>query len=77
MEREPAVTIGALVTAVTALLALVVAYVLDLAEGSVTAALTFLAAAGPIITGKLVRGRVTPVPSVPVREPRLPSPNDF
>ena len=60
MKREPAITVGTISAAVAAVLTLLVAFGLDITEEQQTAILGVVAALGPIITGLLIRRRVTP-----------------
>lgn len=62
--REPAVTIGVLTTAVTALLALLVAFGIDLSQGQQVAILGVIAGVGPLVVAFVTRGRVAPASTV-------------
>ncbi|UFU03423.1 hypothetical protein LQF12_02095 [Ruania suaedae] len=68
MTREPAAIIGAIGTAVGAILALLVAFGIDVTEEQQTAILGVVAAVGPIVVGLLIRGKVSPAPKID-REP--------
>lgn len=61
MKREPAITVGTVSAAVAAILALLVAFGLDVTEEQQTAILGVVAALGPIVAGVLIRGKVSPV----------------
>jgi len=58
MYREPAAIIGAISTAVTAVLALLVAFGIDLTDGQQAAILGVIAGVGPVVTGILIRRTV-------------------
>lgn len=55
---EPLLGVGAIVAAVTALLALLVAFGIHLTDAQQSAVLGFLAALAPLVTAWLGRGRV-------------------
>lgn len=61
MKREPAITVGTISAAVAAILALLVAFGLDVTEEQQTAILGVVAAIGPLVAGLLIRHKVTPV----------------
>ncbi len=61
MKREPAITVGTISAAVAAILTLLVAFGLDITEEQQTAILGVVAAVGPIVTGLLIRRKVSPV----------------
>lgn len=60
MKREPAITVGAISAAVAAVLALLVAFGIPVTEEQQTAILGVVAAIGPIVTGLLIRRKVSP-----------------
>jgi hypothetical protein len=62
MTNEPAVTIGAITTAVAAVIALVVAFGVEITEDQSIAILAAIATIGPIVAAYLTRARVTPWP---------------
>lgn len=59
-SREPLVTVGGIVALVSAVVALVVAFGVDLSEGQIEAILGLVAVLAPIIVALLARGKVTP-----------------
>ncbi len=61
MKREPAITVGTISAAGAAILTLLVAFGLDITEEQQTAILGVVAAVGPIVTGLLIRRKVSPV----------------
>lgn len=61
MNTEPAITIGSVLTLVGAAIALLVAFGVDITDDQQKAILAFVAAAGPLATGLLIRGKVSPV----------------
>lgn len=60
-KTEPALTVGGIVAALAALLALLVQFGVNLTEGQTTAILTFVSVAGPLVAVAVVRGKVRPV----------------
>jgi hypothetical protein len=68
-SREPAVVIGTVTSVVTAVLALVVAFGLELTDDQRNAILGVVGAAAPIVAALLVRPKVTPV-----ADPRILAP---
>jgi len=60
MKREPAITVGTISAAVAAVLALLVAFGIPVTDDQQTAILGVVAALGPIVTGLIVRRKVTP-----------------
>lgn len=60
MKKEPAITIGTISAAVAAVLALLVAFGIPVTEEQQTAILGVVAALGPIVTGLIVRRKVSP-----------------
>ena len=60
MKNEPAITIGTISAAVAAILALLVAFGLDLTEVQTGAILAVVAAVGPIVGAVITRARVSP-----------------
>ena len=60
MKTEPAVTIGAVTSAVASLLALLVAFGVDLTQEQQVAVLGVVAAVGPLVAAVLTRRKVTP-----------------
>jgi hypothetical protein len=58
MDREPAVIIGLVTAAIEALIALVVAFGVELTGEQVAAIMGFVAAAGAVIAALLTRARV-------------------
>lgn len=69
MKREPAITIGAVSAAVAAILALLTAFGVPLDDAQEKAILGVVAALGPIVTGLLIRRKVTPAGTVTITEP--------
>jgi hypothetical protein len=66
-EREPAVVIGTITAAVAAILALLVAFGIELDQTQQVAILGVIAGVGPLVAAILTRRKVTPVvPAVPV-----------
>jgi hypothetical protein len=63
-QREPALSIGAATAAVTALLALLTAFGVDLTQGQQVAILGVIAGVGPLVAAFLTRSRVTPNGSI-------------
>ena len=61
MKNEPAITIGTITAAVAAVLALLIAFGVDLTDEQTAAILGLVAAVGPIVAAILTRRRVTPV----------------
>lgn len=61
MNNEPAVSVGSITAAVTAVLALLVAFGLGLSDDQKAAILGVTAVVAPFIVGAVVRGKVTPV----------------
>lgn len=66
MNREPALTVGTVTAAVTAVLALLVAFGLDLTDDQRNAILGVVAVLAPLVATVVTRGKVTPV-----NDPRL------
>lgn len=66
MTREPLVTVGTITGAVTAVIALLVAFGLDLSAEQQTAILAVVAVAAPFVVAAVTRPKVTPV-----KDPRL------
>jgi hypothetical protein len=64
MNKEPALTIGAISTAVAAILAALVAFGIDLTTSQQLAVLGVIATVGPLVVAWLTRGRVSPSASV-------------
>jgi hypothetical protein len=62
VNREPLVTVASITAVVSAVLALVVAFGLDLTADQQAAILGAVAAVAPIAVALIVRPRVTPVP---------------
>lgn len=62
MNREPAAIIGSITAAASAIIALVVAFGLDLSDEQTAAILGVVAVVAPIVAGFVTRGKVTPVP---------------
>ena len=60
MKKEPAITIGTISAAVAAVLALLVAFGIPVTDDQQTAILGVVAALGPIVTGLIVRRKVSP-----------------
>ncbi len=60
-SREPAAVIGLVGTAVASVLALIVAFGVDLTAEQQAAILGVVAGVGPVIVGLLIRPRVSPV----------------
>ena len=58
---EPVITVATITAAVSAIIALLVAFGLDLSDDQRNAILGVVAVAAPIIAGALARGYVTPV----------------
>lgn len=58
MYKEPSALIGAISTAVAAVLALLVAFGIDLTDTQQTAILTVIAGVGPIVAALLIRSKV-------------------
>ena len=69
MRKEPAITVGTVSAAVAAVLTLLVAFGIDVTEEQQTAILGVVAALGPIVTGLLIRRKVTPAGTVTITEP--------
>lgn len=61
MTREPLITTGTITAAVVALIALLVAFGLDLTDDQVSAILGVIAVAAPIVVALAARSKVTPV----------------
>lgn len=59
-EREPSVVIGLVTTAVAAVLALLVAFGIDVTAEQQVAILGVIAGVGPLLAGILIRRKVTP-----------------
>lgn len=59
---EPVITVATITAAVSAIIALLVAFGLDLSDDQRNAILGVVAVVAPIIAGALARGYVTPVP---------------
>lgn len=66
MTREPLVTVGTITGAVTAIIALLVAFGLDLSAEQQTAILGVVAVAAPFVVAAATRSKVTPI-----KDPRL------
>lgn len=66
MTREPLLTVGGIVAAVTALLACLVAFGLDLTDDQQAAVIGVAGVVAPILVAVLTRPKVTPV-----ADPRL------
>lgn len=66
MTREPLVTVGTITGAVTAVIALLVAFGFDLTAEQQTAILAVVAVAAPFVVAAATRSKVTPV-----KDPRL------
>ena len=62
--REPAIVIGTVTTAVTAVLALLVAFGIDLSQGQQVAILGVIAGVGPLVVAFLTRSKVAPIATV-------------
>ena len=60
MKKEPAITVGTISAAVAAVLALLVSFGIPVTEDQQTAILGVVAALGPIVTGLIVRKKVSP-----------------
>jgi len=60
VKKEPAITIGTISAAVAAVLALLVAFGIPVTDDQQTAILGVVAALGPIVTGLIVRRKVSP-----------------
>ena len=60
MRKEPAITVGTISAAVAAVLALLVSFGIPVTEDQQTAILGVVAALGPIVTGLIVRKKVSP-----------------
>ncbi len=61
VKPEPALSVGGVVSALAALLTLLVAFGVSLTPDQTAAVLGFAAVAGPIIAGAVIRGKVRPV----------------
>lgn len=61
MNREPLLSVATVTAAVSAVLALLVAFGLDVTEDQQNAILGAVAVIAPIVVGLLARGKVTPV----------------
>ena len=61
MKNEPAVTLTTVMAVIVAALGLLVEFGVDLTSGQQTAIITFCSAVGIVVTGFLIRQRVTPV----------------
>lgn len=61
MKNEPAVTVASLTAVVTALLALLTAFGLNLSQDQTAAILGVVAVLAPLVSGFITRGKVTPV----------------
>ena len=61
MNREPAAIIGFIPAATSALIALVVAFGLDLSKDQTTAIVGLVAVVAPVVAGFVTRTQVTPV----------------
>ena len=59
-EREPAVVIGTVTAAVAAVLALLIAFGVDLTQDQQVAILGVIAGVGPLVSAVLTRRKVTP-----------------
>lgn len=70
MNREPAAVVGSITAAVSAIIALFVAFGLDLTDEQVAAILAVVAVVAPIVSGLITRGKVTPVVSTQPPEDR-------
>lgn len=66
MNREPLLTVGTMTGAVTAIIALLVAFGLDLTGEQQTAILAVVAVAAPFVVAAVTRPKVTPI-----KDPRL------
>lgn len=60
MKTEPALTVGAITAAVSAILALLVAFGLDLSDDQTAAILGVVAVLAPLVATAITRGKVTP-----------------
>lgn len=58
MKREPATIIGAITAVVSAVLALLVAFGMDVSEDQQAAILGVVAAVAPLVAGVLIRSKV-------------------
>lgn len=61
MKTEPAITVGAITAGVTAALALLVSFGLNISTDQQTAILGVVAVLAPIVVGVVTRPKVTPV----------------
>ena len=61
MTREPLITVATITAAVSAVLALLVAFGIDLTGEQQTAILGVVAVAAPLVVGVVARRKVTPV----------------
>jgi len=64
MRNEPAITIGAITAAVGAVLALLVAFGLNLSEAQTGAIIAVVVALGPLVSAIITRSQVTPVANI-------------
>ena len=62
-QREPAVLIGTVTAAVSSVLALLVAFGVDLSQSQQVAVLGVIAGVGPLVAAVLTRRKVTPAAS--------------
>lgn len=61
MHKEPAAIIGTATAVVSALIALLVAFGVDVSEDQQTAIIGAVVVLAPIVAGLLIRSKVTPV----------------
>ena len=64
IKSEPAVVIGTVTTAVAAILAVLVAFGIDLSQGQQVAILGVIAGVGPLVVAFLTRSKVAPIATV-------------
>jgi len=62
MTHQPAITIATILAAVQAVLALVIAFGVDVTEDQTVAILGVVSTAGALVAGFLIRSKVTPAP---------------